>query len=68
MPPRGGRQRHIPPNVSCKENLHLTHSIPGLCQRTSKSFAARPCNRPVAAKHMLFCPPRLQHIDNLIIL
>ena len=28
-------------------------------RRTSKSFAAHPCNRPVAAKHMLFNNPRL---------
>jgi hypothetical protein len=31
------------------------------CQHTSKSFAAHPCNRPVAAKHMLFC----QNISHL---
>jgi len=35
-------------------------------RRTSKSFAARPCNRPVAAKHMLFCLPGLRRLDNFI--
>jgi hypothetical protein len=36
-------------------------------RRTSKSFAAHPCNRPVAAKHMLFCLPGLRRLDNFII-
>jgi len=36
-------------------------------RRTSKSFAALPCNRPVAAKHMLFCLPGLLRLDNFII-
>ena len=33
-------------------------------RRARKSFAALPCNRPFAAKHMLFCPPGLRHLDN----
>jgi hypothetical protein len=36
-------------------------------RRSSRSFAARPCNRPVAAKHILFCLPGLGHLDNFII-
>jgi hypothetical protein len=36
-------------------------------RRARKSFAARPCNHPVAAKHMLFCPPGLRHLDKFII-
>ena len=36
-------------------------------RRTSKSFAARPCNRPCAAKHMLFCLPGLCCLNNFII-
>jgi hypothetical protein len=36
-------------------------------RRTSKRFAALPCNRPVAAKHMFFCLPRLRHLDKFII-
>jgi hypothetical protein len=35
-------------------------------RRTSKSFAARPCSRPCAAKHMLLCPPGLRNLDNFI--
>src|SRR5450759_5187871 len=35
-------------------------------RRTSKSFAARPCNHPCAAKHMLFCLPGLLHLYNFI--
>jgi len=53
--------------VSCKANLHRIRSIPGLCQHSSKSFTARPCNRPVAVKHMLLCPPGLRHLDKFII-
>jgi hypothetical protein len=52
--------------VSCKANMHRTLSMPGLCQRARKSFAARPCNRPVAAKHMLFCLYELHPLDNFI--
>jgi len=37
------------------------------CLRSSKSFAARPCNLPIAAKHMLFYLPGLRHRDNFII-
>ena len=33
-------------------------------QRTSKSLATRPCNRPGAAKHMLFYLPGLDHLDS----
>jgi hypothetical protein len=32
-------------------------------RRARKSFAALPCNRPVAAKHMLFCPSGLSRLD-----
>jgi hypothetical protein len=35
-------------------------------RRTSKSFAALPCNRPIAAKHMLFCLPEPCRQDNFI--
>ena len=37
-------------------------------RRARKSFAALPCNRPVAAKHMLLCPPGLRHLDNFLYL
>jgi hypothetical protein len=52
--------------VSCKAN----YTMPSLYldfQRASKSFAAHPCNRPVAAKYMLFCLPGLRSLDNFII-
>src|SRR5664279_3104813 len=32
-------------------------------RRTRKSFAAHPCNRPFAAKHMLFGLPGLSRLD-----
>jgi hypothetical protein len=36
-------------------------------RRARKSFEALPCNRPVASKHMLFCPPGLRHLDKFIV-
>jgi hypothetical protein len=47
--------------IAAKLSLYLDF------RRTSKSFAALPCNRPFAAKHMLFCLPRLSRLDNFII-
>jgi hypothetical protein len=49
--------------VSCKANRKL--ALYQDFRRTSKSFAARPCNRPFAAKHMLFCLPWLRRLYNL---
>jgi len=48
--------------VSCKANYRI-YSFCRDFRRTRKSFAARPCNRPVAAKHMLFGLPGLSRLD-----
>ena len=53
----------VTPTLPVRRIAMLCHD----CQRTSKSFAARPCNRPCAAKHMLFCLPGLRRLDNFII-
>jgi hypothetical protein len=36
-------------------------------RRARKSLAALPCNRPFAAKHMLFCPPGLRYLESFIV-
>jgi hypothetical protein len=50
--------------VSCKANCTKSSFYQDF-RRTSKSFAAHPCNRPFAAKHMLFGLPGLCRLDNL---
>jgi hypothetical protein len=51
--------------VSCKANRKSSFYLD--FRRARKSFAARPCNHPFAAKHMLFCLPGLRRLDNFII-
>jgi hypothetical protein len=57
-------QRLIHAGVSCKANFP-NPSLHSDLLRALKSLAALPCNHPFAAKHMLFCPPRLRHLSSL---